>query len=573
VKRLAETEVRSTNGTPTDRTLDQRQLARLLEVGRALVSDLDLEHVLRAVLEAARELTDARYAAIGVIDDQRRELERFVFVGIDEETQRRIGHLPRGHGILGELIRNPKPLRLDRISDHPHSYGFPAGHPPMTTFAGAPVMIRGEAYGNIYLSEKGNGAAFDEADEAVLVLLSEWAAVAIENARLYESAEADRRDLQRVVRGLEATAYLSRDVGGETDPERVRDLIAKRARALVDARLVVLLLADGDALRVAACAGEGGDALIDRLVPIEGPLRDNVLAGTSERRAVVPGAPLETLGLAGAQILLVPLRSRGERAGLLVAAQRLDTPSGEFSADDELVLNSLAAAATSALSANEAIQATQLQLAIQASERERARWARELHDETLQELGAMRLSQAAALKAADIEQMRDALRAAGAQTERTIASLEGLIRELRPAALDQLGVEAALESLAERLTDREGLRVDIDVSLASGDGSGSAAPRLDPELEATIYRVTQEALNNVAKHAEADGARVAVVEEDDHVRVIVEDDGKGMTAGNGGGFGLIGMRERVSLAGGELEIGPGGRGGTRITARLPVSRA
>jgi signal transduction histidine kinase len=287
---------------------------------------------------------------------------------------------------------------------------------------------------------------------------------------------------------------------------------------------------------------------------------------------VAPGGPLETIGLKGAQILLVPLRSRGENAGLLVAAERLDTPDGAFSADDELVLGSLAAAATSALSATEAIQATQIQLAIQASERERARWARELHDETLQELGALRLSQAAALKAADIEQMRDALLDAGVQTERTIASLDGLIRELRPAALDQLGVEAALESLAERLTDREGLRVALDVSLGSEDGGAST--RLDPELEATIYRVTQEALNNVAKHAEADGAWVAVVVEDGgHVRVIVEDDGRGMTAGNGGGFGLIGMRERVSLAGGELEIGVGGRGGTRITARLPVNGA
>ena len=152
-----------------------------------------------------------------MLDSDKRELERFLFVGIDEQTRAEIGPLPRGHGILGELIRNPEPLRLRRISDHPRSYGFPSGHPEMTTFAGVPVTVRGEVYGNLYLSEKAEGAEFDERDERLLIVLAEWAAIAIENARIYEAAERGRTELERAVAWLQATASLSRELSGETD--------------------------------------------------------------------------------------------------------------------------------------------------------------------------------------------------------------------------------------------------------------------------------------------------------------------------------------------------------------------
>src|SRR5215216_6793848 len=167
------------------RTLDRSRLVTLLEAGRGLVAQLEVDAVLEELLRVACDVTGARYAAIGVLDEDREELERFVTRGVDRPTHQAIGELPRGHGVLGELIRNPAPLRLDDVSRHPRSYGFPPHHPPMRTFLGVPVLIRGEPWGNLYLTEKAGGR-FDEADEAAAIILADWAAIAVSNARLYE---------------------------------------------------------------------------------------------------------------------------------------------------------------------------------------------------------------------------------------------------------------------------------------------------------------------------------------------------------------------------------------------------
>jgi GAF domain-containing protein len=164
--------------------VDEERFRRLLDVGSHLLSELDLEVVLKSVAEAARELTGARYAALGVLDRERRELERFINVGIDEEARREIGNLPRGRGVLGELIREPAPLRLRDVNAHPHAYGFPPGHPPMHSFLGVPIAVRGEIYGNLYMTEKQGAAEFDESDEEAAITLAGWAGIAIENARL-----------------------------------------------------------------------------------------------------------------------------------------------------------------------------------------------------------------------------------------------------------------------------------------------------------------------------------------------------------------------------------------------------
>ena len=172
------------------RRLDGERLERLIEVGRSLVAELNLPNVLDRVLEVAREITGARYAALGILDEEKRELEQFLTVGIDESERSRIGSLPRGHGVLGLLIRDPRPLRLDDVGAHPDSYGFPPDHPPMKTFLGVPVLIRGEAWGNLYLTDKQGGSSFTEEDEEALLVLADWAAIAIENARLYEGCRA-----------------------------------------------------------------------------------------------------------------------------------------------------------------------------------------------------------------------------------------------------------------------------------------------------------------------------------------------------------------------------------------------
>src|SRR3954469_13628892 len=237
-----------------DAARDDHRLVRLIEVGRSLLSELDLDIVLDRVLETARDLTGAQYAALGILDERRRELAQFLTRGVDAETHRAIGDLPRGRGILGLLIEDPRPLRLADLGDPPRSYGFPPSHPPMRGFLGVPILIRGEAWGNLYLTEKAGGD-FDQDDEAAVVVLADWAAIAIENARLYRTVDARRAELERAVRGFEATSTIARAVGGETDLRRVLELIVKRGRALVEARDVLILLVEGDELRVAAGAG------------------------------------------------------------------------------------------------------------------------------------------------------------------------------------------------------------------------------------------------------------------------------------------------------------------------------
>lgn len=548
--------------------LTPAQLSRLLEVGRTLVSNLDPESLLQQILEVASDLTDASYAALGILDADKRELERFLFRGIDEETRQRIGPLPRGHGILGELIRNPATLRLGQIGEHPRSYGFPAEHPPMTSFLGCPVKIRGEVFGNIYLTDKRSASEFQENDEQLLEVLAEWAAIAIDNARSHERVERRRGELERAVRGLRATTELSRELERETDLERVLELIVKRGRALAEARACLVLLIEDGHLEVAAAAGEIDDVVVGARVEVSGPQLEALHAGLGVGAHGSSVEALEPIGVEARSALLVPLRAAGSNFGVLVLLDRMGEDPA-FDADDEVVLNSFGASAAGAIATTRAQQDEKLKLAIRASEQERQRWARELHDETLQELGALRIAQQTALAVDDPDAMRHAIAGATEQVERVILGLEAVITELRPAALDQLGVGAALEALVERIATRFGIEVTVDADLAYE--SGREAQRHAPDVEATIYRVVQEALTNVGKHAEATAARVAIDEREQRITITVEDDGKGLSSTRrGSGFGLVGMRERVGLLGGALTLGPGTNGGTRVVAALPI---
>ena len=243
--------------------MDERQLRELLEVGRSLINELDPETVFARLLGVARELTGARYAAIGVLDERREGLERFITAGIDEDTHRLIGDLPGGHGVLGVLTSEPRPLRLTDVGAHPQSYGFPLAHPPMTTFLGVPIVIEGEAWGNLYLTEK-TGGEFTDDDEEAAVVLADWAAIAIRNSRLYRDVRERRDELERTIRGLETTTEISRALGGVTDLGRVLELVVKRSRALLGARAAEIALVQGSEFVIAAVAGEGVEGLRGR---------------------------------------------------------------------------------------------------------------------------------------------------------------------------------------------------------------------------------------------------------------------------------------------------------------------
>ena len=553
--------------TPLD-GLDEHRLARLIDAGRGLLSELDPETVLDRLLQTAADLTGARYVALGVLDEGRRELARFLTRGIDEDTHRAIGDLPRGRGLLGVLIDDPRPLRLEDVGDHPRSYGFPQGHPPMRSFLGVPIVIRGEAWGNLYLTEKAGGEPFAADDEEAVIVLADWAAIAIENARLYRDVAARREELERAVRGLQATAAIARAVGGETELDRILELVVKRGRALIEAHDVLIMLREGDELVIVAGAGHVQIADVARL-PLAGSTAGQVLAEGRPRRIADAARelliPPHQLGLDHASTaLLVPLVYRGQSLGVLAAFDRLGG-DGAFTRDDEQLLEAFAAQAATAVATAKSVEADRRRRSLAATEAERHRWARELHDETLQALGGLKVLLSSATRLEDPEAMRGAMREATQQLTGDIESLRALIAELRPPALDQLGLAPALASLAQRTGAGNDLEIRADVELPDDR-------RLVPELETTIYRVVQESLTNVVKHARASSIDIAVRCAGDAVDVSVVDDGIGFDADATAevGFGLAGMRERVELAGGELSVLPGADAGTVIRARLPL---
>jgi signal transduction histidine kinase len=557
--------------TSISETLEPGRLRALIDVGVFIVSELDLDAVLGHVLESARELTGARYAALAVLNADRSELERFITRGIDEETARTIGEPPRGRGVLGELIAHPEPLRAPRIGDHPASYGFPAGHPPMDSFLGVPVFIRGQVWGNLYLAEK-RGGAFDGADEDAIVALARWAAIAVENARLYQDADDRRGELERALHGLQATQAVALAVGTETELERVLELIVKRGRALVEARCLVIMLLDGDELVLAAGAGERRTSEGLR-IPVRGSTEGEVLQrGRPERIDDVTGrlrVAADRFGVDGARTaVIVPLTHRGEALGTLVAFDR--GPHGEpFSDDDEQLLKAFAASAATAVATAQGVEQQRLRDSLQAAEAERRRWARELHDETLQSLAGLRVLLASARRTGDGNKLAAAVDAAIEQLEEEITNLRAIITELRPAALDELGLVAALDALFDRHRAINDLAIADELAVPENSDGTSA---LDAEIQASVYRIVQEALTNVAKHAGASGVRVVVRADGARLLIEVSDDGSGFepSAPGGGGFGLRGIRERIAAAGGELTI-ESSPAGTTVTARLPLS--
>jgi len=550
-------------------------LRTLIALANSVLEKSELEPVLERVIEAARQLTGARYAALGVLDARRQRLERFLTTGIDDDTRELLGEPPSGHGVLGELIRDPKPLRLPDVGGHPRSYGFPIGHPPMETFLGVPVLVDGEAWGNLYLTEKAGGGEFTADDEQAVVMLAGYAGIAIGNARRLQELSGRRDELERTVAALRATAEISRALAGETDLDVVLALIAKRGRALVGAGALIIELAVGDRLRVAAVAGAVDRGIVGSELPAEGSVAGRVLElrrtqrlSDELNRARFHEAGLGRLGLEAGAGLYVPLVFRRETPGVLAA---LHPPgAGDFSDEDERLLTSFATSAASAVVTARSVTNEQLLAREAATEDERRRWARELHDETLQGLGALRLSLAAARRSSEPEVWRAALDDAITELDTEIANVRGIISDVRPAALDELGTEAAVEALSDRIRSRG---IDVALTVDLDWEAGRSATRHDDELETALYRIAQEAMTNGLKHSGAQLLTVDIAEADGHVTVSVHDDGQGFDpSARAEGFGLLGMRERVELLDGTLTVVSAPGEGTTLSARLPVRR-
>jgi signal transduction histidine kinase len=347
--------------------------------------------------------------------------------------------------------------------------------------------------------------------------------------------------------------------------------VVKRGRSLVQARDVLILLREGEELVLAGAAGESQLTLGQRIAA-EAPIVSTAPGGPrAVRLAPLTAAvldPLGRLGVTGASAaLLVPLVYRGKRLGVLAALDRL-TADMRFSADDESLMIAFAASTATAVATARTVNAERLRQSIEAAEAERRRWARELHDETLQGLAALKVQLAGARALGDLDRTRAAIDAAVGHLSDDIAALRVLITDLRPSALDELGLGPALDSLAERVRTQHGIDVRLRVELDDGEDR-----RLAPDVETAAYRIVQEALSNVGKHAGASAAEILVEEADAALHVRVADDGSGFDPDERtAGFGLIGMDERAQLLGGEVSIEPGDPG-TILRARLPIAPA
>ena len=545
-----------------DRPAKQTDRLRVLvDAGIALSSELSLDALLQRLVETAAELTEARYAALGVIDKAGQGLERFLTTGVDADTHAAIGDLPRGRGLLGVLIRDGQTLRLHDIADDPRSVGFPRHHPPMKSFLGVPILLRGVAYGNLYLTEKEGGGDFTADDEELTQLLATQAAVAIENARLYESST-------RWLRQLESLNEIGTALASEIELEPLLALVARRLRELVDARLVLIALPHGDAMTVAAAEGEGTYGVVGTRLEFGGSKAGRVLQrGRSERVDSVLEDPevdqqaARQLGVRSA--LYVPLIARGRAIGVVIAHDKSGS-NPSFTDDDLRLTESLADRAAVAVDLSERVGRDALARVVHAQELERKRLARELHDETGQALTSILLGLKPLEKSASTDEDRSAVASLRELVVSTLQDVRRLAVELRPTALDDFGLAAAVERLAGTFREHTNMRVDFEAQLGEN--------RLPADVETALYRIIQEAFANIVKHADASHVSILLTRNDRYVAAVVEDDGRGFDgeATRDDALGIVGMRERAGLVGGRLRVESTLGAGTTVAAEVPI---
>jgi len=546
--------------TDNDRMHEPDRLRGLVDAGIALSSELSLDDLLKKLAETAASLTGARYAALGVIDESGTGLERFVHTGIDAETVDAIGELPRGNGILGALITDARSLRLTAITDDPRSVGFPPNHPPMRGFLGVPIALRGRAYGNLYLTEKAKGPFTDEDQELVETLASQ-AAVAIENARLYE--DATNWSAQ-----LEALNEVGTALAGEIELPRLLKLISRRLRGLISARVVTIALSTSyGTLRIEAADGADDEDILGLQLKRAGSKSGAVLESRRAERvdsiADDPEVDQEATRVLGARTgLYVPLVARGRSIGVIGAHDK-EGEDPRFSDDDVRLAETFATRAAVAVDLSARVAGDALRRVVEAQELERRRLARELHDQTGQELTSVLLGLKAVEEAKSGAERAEALAAVREQVVETLHDVRRLAVELRPKALDDFGLVPALERLRDTFAEQTGMRVDLESRIRE---------RLPTDVETALYRIVQEALTNVVKHAQATAVSIVLAPKDRAVTALIEDDGRGFTPdGSGEGLGLLGMGERLALLGGRLKIESSHGAGTTIVAEVPLS--
>ncbi len=510
----------------------------LLDAVMAISSDLDLRNMLSRIVEAASRLTSARYGALGVLGSSGDLLIEFVTTGLTADQRARIGDLPHGRGILGLLITEPHPIRLRDLGDHPASFGFPPNHPPMGSFLGVPVRIRGTVFGNLYLTEKADGQEFSDTDEELVVALAGVAGLAIENARAYGLSETRRQ-------WLEAAASLPASVQPPVDRPRALHDIAASAQRVSAALAVAITNADDDAVR-AIVAAPGQD---------EGTMLDLVRRVSASLGSTAIDDPVDVTVDDRARATVVPLRTHLTPGGRMVALHPLPVNTLP-DPDSREMLRSFADHAALTLDRSEAI-AQREELAV-ISDRERI--ARDLHDVVIQRLFASGMQ----LQAASLRAVTDDVRE---RIARTIADLDATIRDVRATIFElqtpsSASLRTELGALARDYRAVLGFRPELRVS---GPIDTAVPARLGEPLLAAL----REALSNAARHAEATHIDVRVDAGGGELVLVVADDGIGLSD-HVIHSGLRNLRERAHDLGGSLHLEENRPHGLRLRWTVPL---
>lgn len=528
------------------------RLDGLIDAILAITSGLKLDATLRAIVHTAAELVDARYGALGVRGYDHRLVE-FVYEGIDEETRHLIGSLPEGRGVLGALIEEPKPIRLDDISRHPASVGFPLHHPPMRTFLGVPVRIRDEVFGNLYLTEKADGQPFSDDDEVLVQALAAAAGIAVDNARLFEES-----------RTREAWIEATRDIGTQmlagADPAMVFRLIADEALTLMAgaATLVAVPLDDEapacevDDLVIVEVAGEISPAVKQMTVAVSGTSIGGVFHDRTPRRFdrldLAVDGPVEP-----GPALVLPLRAADTVAGVLVALRSADEqPFSDKQLDMMAAFADQAALAWRLATAQRQMREVEILT-------DRDRIARDLHDHVIQRLFAVGLTLQGAAPRARVPAVRESIYS-------SIDDLQEIIQEIRSAIFDLHAGPSRATGLRHRL-DKVIDQLAIPALHTTVQYTGPLSV-VDTVLANHAEAVLREAVSNAVRHANATSLAINVSVEDD-VRVEVVDDGVGIS-GDITESGLRNLRQRADDAGGEFTVENMPTGGTLLRWSAPL---
>ncbi len=536
---------------------DRDQMGLLLQLAIEISSDLELDPTLHRIISAALTLTGARYGAIGVWGSDGL-LTSFVHDGMDDESVERIGHLPVGKGILGELRERTELLRLDDLTQHPASAGFPDGHPPMRAFLGIPIQIREQVFGSLYVADDRAGHSFSESDEVTAQALASVAAVAIDNARLFEATRI-------AALWTSASREITAAILSDGQHFRPLQLIAERVCELTEAEQAIVLFPDDadqpadevDTLVVSAAVGRYADEVLGQRIPVDGSTSGSVFRSGEPLITETFRKPIQAFTDVGERPAVVaPLCADGQSLGVLVVARNISAP--RFGTEYLNLVGDFANHAAIALTIDRARHyAAELAL---LGDRERI--AHDLHDQVIQRVFAVGLDLQGAIARIREPELAQRLSRSVDELQAVITEIRSTIFDLHHPADSGEGLAARIHTVFDQLTSNRDVAATLNLT--------GPLSIIAPELAAHTEAVVTEAVSNAVRHSGADKITVSIAVGDD-LSIVVTDDGSGIPADNKRNSGLRNLARRAESVGGVFRLSDVESGGTQLIWRAPLT--